>query len=65
MLTNIIRRETIEQVVIVEEEKSDNIHDATRIVLRKSSANNGKPSMTHTLTSTSCDCRHSYNYLAV
>lgn len=26
---------------VVEEEKSDNIHDATKIVLRKSNANNG------------------------
>jgi hypothetical protein len=27
---------------VQEEEKSDNIHDAIRIVLRKSSANDGK-----------------------
>ena len=28
--------------VVVEEEKSDNIHDAVRIVLKKSNANDGK-----------------------
>jgi hypothetical protein len=39
-LTHIDRREPA--AVAVEEEKSDNIHDAIKIVLKKSLANDGK-----------------------
>ncbi len=35
-------RQIEQQPVAVEEEKTDNIHDATKVVLRKSNANNGK-----------------------
>jgi small subunit ribosomal protein S12e len=34
-------QEQVEAPKVVEEEKSDNIHDATKIVLKKSLANNG------------------------
>lgn len=37
------RREGAEQVVVpVEEEKTDNIHDAIKVVIKKSLAHNGK-----------------------
>ena len=37
-----------QQVAPVEEEKADNIHDATKMVLRKSNANNGKYTLIYT-----------------